>query len=129
MRLRCRGGRWRLDLGFARRTGLYLLDQHLLGAAMAEVLAHDALLDAARFQRQRLVRADAQLLFASLFCRFSHSAARFPGFQDDYWCRSGSARGALRAPEMPRFRDPQPGLNVPHLPARMPNPIAKWQMW
>src|SRR5262245_66668644 len=98
---------------------------------MAEVLAYDALLDAARFQRQRLVRADAQLLFAASLFRISHSAARFPGFrtfQNDEGSRSGSARGALGAPEMPRFRDPQPGLHVPHLPARMPNPIAIWQM-
>jgi hypothetical protein len=40
---------------------------------MAETLAHDALLDAAPFQAQRLGRGNAQLLFASLFRRFSHS--------------------------------------------------------
>src|SRR5215831_1338566 len=44
-----------------------------LRAAVAETLAHDALLDPAPFEGQGLARAHAELLFASLFRRFSHS--------------------------------------------------------
>ena len=50
-----------------------LFDDHRLGPAMAEALAHHARLAAARFERQRLGRGDTQLLVASLFGRFSHS--------------------------------------------------------
>ena len=40
-----------------RACGFHLFDDHRLGAAMAETLAHHALLDAAPFQRQRLARS------------------------------------------------------------------------
>ena len=52
--------------------GFCLLDHDRLGAAVAEALAHDALLDAAPL-RVSVLPGDAQLLFASLFRRFSHS--------------------------------------------------------
>ena len=47
--------------GRADDAALYLLDHDLLGAAMAEALAHDALLDAA-LERQRLLRRSAYLV-------------------------------------------------------------------
>ena len=58
-----------------RRTddaALDLLDHDRLAAAVAEALAHDALLDAAALERQRLGRGHAQLL-AAIFGRLSHS--------------------------------------------------------
>ena len=86
---------------------------------------------AARFQRQRLGRGDAQLLFASLFCRFSHSGSRSSGFQHgsrDRRDRPGAGpivQGARRAPETPDFRARQAALHVSHLIVRVPNPIAR----
>ena len=46
-----------LGLGLAGRAALHLLDDDRLGAAMAEALAHDALLDAAPLQGQGLGRS------------------------------------------------------------------------
>ena len=61
-------GRRRLRLGLARTDAtLHLLDNDRLAATMAEALAHDALLDAAALERQRLGRSHAQLLAAFLF--------------------------------------------------------------
>src|SRR5205085_523628 len=87
-RLRCGGrrsrgrgrGRCRRGLGCGRTPGLrawgrrlgfradgcptfHLLDDHRLGAAMAEALAHHPLLNATPFEAQRLAGRDAQLLF------------------------------------------------------------------
>ncbi len=63
----------RIGLRPGRRAAFHLLHHHRLGAAMAEALAHHALLDTPPFQAQGLGRGDAQLLFASFFRRFSHS--------------------------------------------------------
>ena len=63
----------RLYLGLARTgAALDLLDDDGLAAAVAEALAHDALLDAATLERQRLGRGYAQL-FAGIFGRLGHS--------------------------------------------------------
>ena len=64
--------RLRLRLARPGDAALHLLDNDRLAAAMAEALAHDALLDAAALERQRLGRGDAQLL-AAIFVRLSHS--------------------------------------------------------
>src|SRR5262252_5031142 len=72
-----RGGRrrrrGRVGLRSRRHAAFHLLDDDRLGAAVAETLAHDALLDPAPFEGQGLARGHAELLFASLFRRFSHS--------------------------------------------------------
>src|SRR5215831_6616786 len=68
-----RRGRGRVGLRARRHAAFHLFDDHRLGAAMAETLAHHALLDPAPFEGQGLARANAELLFASLFRRFSHS--------------------------------------------------------
>src|SRR5215471_13825772 len=65
--------RGRVGLRSRRHAAFHLLDDDRLGAAVAETLAHDALLDPAPFEGQGLARAHAELLFASLFRRFSHS--------------------------------------------------------
>jgi hypothetical protein len=68
-----RGNRCRRSLGsrIAGKAPLgFLLDHHLLGAAVTETLAHHAGL-CARFQRQSF-RTDAQRLVARIF-RISHS--------------------------------------------------------
>src|SRR6516162_2786048 len=67
------GRRGRVGLRSRRHAAFHLLDDDRLGAAVAETLAHDALLDPAPFEGQGLARAHAELLFASLFRRFSHS--------------------------------------------------------
>src|SRR5262249_20526466 len=132
-----------------RRAALHLFHDDRLGAAVAETLAHHALLDAAPLQAQRLAGGDAQLLFASLFRRFSHSTLNSEAFRRVSSCvalqagprrpagpilvdagtdpasrRPGNSRGAQRAPEMSRFRVRQAGLHVSHLTVPMPNPIA-----
>src|SRR5262249_42731947 len=61
-------------------AALHLFHDDRLGAAMAEALTHHALLDAPPFQGQGLARSDAQLLFACLFGRFSHSNPNSPAF-------------------------------------------------
>src|SRR5216684_2821281 len=65
--------RGRVALRSRRYAAFDLLDDDRLGAAVAETLAHHALLDPAPFEGQGLTRAHAELLFASLFRRFSHS--------------------------------------------------------
>ena len=64
----------RLGLAVARTAGaaFHLLDDDRLAATMAEALAHDALLDAAALQGQRLRRTYAQLL-AAILGRLSHT--------------------------------------------------------
>src|SRR6185437_2032816 len=72
-RTRCRRFHWRrLGLGFARSAdaaAFYLLDHHLLAAAVTEALAHHACFRA-RLERQGLAR-DAQLL-VTWGLRFTH---------------------------------------------------------
>src|SRR5262249_12540060 len=63
-------GRGRVGLRSRRHAAFHLLDDDRLGAAVAETLAHHALLDPAPFEGQGLARAHAELLFASLFRRF-----------------------------------------------------------
>jgi hypothetical protein len=92
-----RSGQRGLDLGLPRDPGLHLLDDDRFGAAMAEALAHDALLDPAPFQGQRLGRADAKLLFASLFRCFSHSYSDPPAFRRVPVRPSGPRKRSRRA--------------------------------
>src|SRR5215831_813855 len=81
-RRRAFGGSGRCgDIGFGSRrdAAFHLFHDDRLGAAMAEALAHHALLDAPPFQGQGLARGDAQLLFTSLFRRFGHSKPDYLG--------------------------------------------------
>ena len=73
-------------------AALHLLDHHRLGAAMAEALAHRALLDAAALQRQGLVRGDA-----STSCRRGSS---YRSFRSQSW--GTRAFGCCRRPVVPR---------------------------
>src|SRR5262249_52222331 len=67
------GRRRRLRLRLARTgAALHLFDNDRFAPTVAEALAHDALLDAAALERQRLGRSDAQLL-AAIFIRLSHT--------------------------------------------------------
>src|SRR5262249_2272974 len=114
----------------------------------AETLAHHALLDPAPFEGQGLARAHAELLFASLFSRFSHSNpnSRVSRRVSIMFLRRPPPRPrcgrdlahhatpppalphnsqcAGGAPETSRFRDRRAGLHVSHLTVPMPNPIA-----
>src|ERR1700724_2834344 len=102
-----------------------LFDDDGLAAAMAEALAHDALLDAAALERQRLRRAYAQLVTAILV-RLGHP---YP-FLNASISRAGlarrceTARGAANAPKTCRSGARQAGLHVSHFGALMPNPIV-----
>ena len=100
---------------------------------MAEALAHDALLDAAALERQRLGRSDAQLV-AAIFVRLSHtrsylrpvliSAQPFQPDGADRQCET--TPGAGNAPKRFRSQVRRAGQHVPHLGGSMPNPIAPW---
>src|SRR5262249_733207 len=138
-------------LGPDRGPTFHLLDDHRLGAAMAEALAHNPLLNAAPFQAQRFAGRDAQLLFAGFFSRFSHSDLnpiagsrilmrrrrygprrhRAPFRRKTPGCRTalqpvrfGTARGAPPAPQTCPFPPRPSALHGSHLTDPVPNPIA-----
>jgi len=152
----CNGPAAGLGLCPRRRPALHLLNDDRLAAAVAETLAHDALLDPASFQGQGLGRGDAELFFASLFRSFNHTDLN--PIHAVATCRCGSACPrakprpwpiwrsdiCLRQADLPRA---QPGnnpaarraktsrlwgrrarLHVSHLSVLMPNPIAPFHV-
>src|SRR5579883_2551541 len=128
----CGGGRrLRLHVGPA---ALHLLDHHRLGAAVAEALLHDALLDPGSLERQgSFGRGDRQFL-AGMF-RLSHSNPTVGVccsgliFTVNLRPRGpvqapGGAREHASAPSRSRWRGPRAGQHVPHLVVQVPNPIG-----
>src|SRR5262249_41427099 len=118
----------------ARNPAAHLLDHDRLGPAMAEALAHHAGLGAARFQRQRLGRGDAQLLFAGFFGRFGHfrcQTSDFPPRSRKQSRRAARAKKALLpGPESraacPQFDRPNAKSNCADVKLRQTVTGGRW---